>query len=124
MEIGNAISNGKIELSSKTIILFDGQADVEFSVDFKPQFRGKRVLKFQFEEDEKINNGDTFLKSEAKDEIIILHLYNIDNPLGVGLKNPLPILESAGKKIYLLFDVRRPEKNMPRILTFTIYADK
>lgn len=124
MEIGNAISGGKVELASKSVILFDEHSDIEFQLDFAPQFIGRRTLRFEFKEDKEKNNGDSFLEMKSENDIIVLELYNIENPFGIGLKQPKPILESSGRFIYILFDVRRPEKNMPRVLTFTLYADR
>ncbi len=120
---GEITSGGKEVYVSGNFITFNDQSStISFS-------RGKEKVSFLLEF---IENPDqktelTFnTEKTGEDFQLKIRLKNFDHPLGVGLREPLPIAQFDNKdQIYLSFWVRRLNSEIKsREITYTVYVEE
>lgn len=118
MEITKSSSNHEI-LDSGSIILFDGDAELELSIKMDDSFQFGVILRF-----ESTNDGKQNLTSDVNDNKITLSCINFNNILGTGTRQPIELAQFQGKRVYMHFWVYALGDTSLRRIAYTFYMER
>ena len=116
--INAEIKTGQYDLVYSNRICCINSESIEIVLDFDEV--SQLSVAFKFIDDEQSARYNVSSPENGK---IILELFNFNNPLGIGVKNPINIAKFKDKIICLSFNVEKRQEGKP-IIDFSLFIER
>lgn len=116
------LSSGNYDIiASNEVFLFMDCNELSFQIDDDDGSRSHLIMRFVRDE---TNTSRVDLEPNS-DYVLTLSCYNFFDRFAMGLKEPIPIGESMGKNVYLIFSTKQHDRDaLVRSIRFTLYREK
>lgn len=105
-------------LDAGSIITFDTDSDLTFSISMDESFEFKVVMLFPL-----IDGSRREIRSEVNGNVITIRCVNFIESMGIGNTKPIELATFQDRKVYLSFRVYYWDNNSGRKVSYTFYMD-
>lgn len=116
------LSSGNYDIiSSNEVFLYKDCNELTFQIDDDDGSRSHLIMRFL---QDKTNKSRVDVEPDG-DYVLILSCFNFFDRFTMGLKKPIPIGESMGKNVYLIFSTKQHDREaLVRSIRYTLYREK
>lgn len=110
-------------IASGSFLLISKDSNVNLHIDLHPEYDFEMDLIWTFKNNSE-NESTTVSLGKYNDKLLELIIVNGDSLLGNGTQKPTTLAEfSDGKILYCNYFFSRPDKENPRLLTYSLYIE-